>query len=221
VIAAAGTSQRCEGEDKLFFSINDKPVVAYTIEAFENCKLINDIIVVTREDRVNDITKLCEQYRFSKVSSVINGGQTRLESVLSGIRATSRNTRLIAIHDGARPCISVDVIEKTIHKADKGGAAAPAVAIASTIKKIKDGIIVQTVDRENLYEIQTPQIFRAELIKAALEKAQKKSIEITDDCMAVEMLGMLVHVVDGSRRNIKITTNEDFGIAEAFLNDEY
>ncbi|MCL2424755.1 MAG: 2-C-methyl-D-erythritol 4-phosphate cytidylyltransferase [Oscillospiraceae bacterium] len=221
VIAAAGTSQRCKGEDKLFFSINDKPVIVYTIEAFESCKLINDIIIVTREDRVEDIAKLCAQYSFKKVSLVIKGGQTRLESVLNGIHAASKKARLIAIHDGARPCINTEIIEQTIHKAEKIGAAAPAVAIASTVKKIENGVIESTVDRENLYEIQTPQIFRTEIIKAALTKAYKKSIEVTDDCMAVEMTGMSVHVVEGSRRNIKITTNEDFRIAEAFLSGEY
>jgi len=221
VIAAAGTSERCEGEDKLFFSINDKPVLAYTIEAFENSKLVNDIIIVTREDRLIDVTDLCTQYRYKKVSAVIKGGETRLESVLNGIRVASGKARLIAIHDGARPCIDLSIIEKSIHKADRIGAAAPAIPITSTVKRVVDGVIECTVDRENLYEIQTPQVFRSEIIKAALTKAHRKSIEVTDDCMAVEMLGMSVHIVEGSRRNIKITNNQDFRLAEAFLNEEY
>ena len=221
VIAAAGTSERCEGEDKLFFTINDKPVLAYTIEAFENCKLVNDIIIVTREDRLDDTTNLCAQYHFSKVSTVIKGGESRLESVLNGIHAASCKARLIAIHDGARPCIDIDIIEKTIKKAERYNAAAPAIPITSTIKKVTNGIIESTVNRESLYEIQTPQIFNADIIKSALTKAYRKSIEVTDDCMAVEMIGMSINIVEGSRRNIKITNNQDFRIAEAFLNEEY
>jgi len=209
VIAAAGTSERCEGEDKLFFTINDKPVLAYTIEAFEDCKLIDDIIIVAREDRLQEVGNLCRKYKFTKVSVVIKGGQNRLESVLNGIHAASHKARYIAIHDGARPCIDKSIIENTIHKAAKSGAAAPAIAITSTIKRVNGEVIEGTVDRDGLYEVQTPQIFRTELIKAALTKAYKNSVEVTDDCMAVEALGMLVHVVEGSRRNIKITNNQD------------
>jgi len=220
VIAAAGISERCEGEDKLFYTVNDKPVLAYTLEAFENCKLVDDIIIVVQEERIESIGKLCLEYGYKKVSKIMKGGETRPESVMNGIYAASGKARLIAIHDGARPCIDVDTIERTIHKAGKYNAAAPAISIASTVKKVDDGVITKTVDREGLYEIQTPQIFRAELIKAALTKVMKKSIEVTDDCMAVELIGVPVHIVEGSRRNIKITDNQDFRIIEAFLNEE-
>ena len=220
VIAAAGISVRCEGEDKLFYTVNDKPVLAYTLEAFENCKLVDDIIIVVQEERIESIGKLCLEYGYKKVSKIMKGGETRPESVMNGIYAASGKARLIAIHDGARPCIDVDTIERTIHKAGKYNAAAPAISIASTVKKVDDGVITKTVDREGLYEIQTPQIFRAELIKAALTKVMKKSIEVTDDCMAVELIGVPVHIVEGSRRNIKITDNQDFRIIEAFLNEE-
>jgi len=214
-------SERCEGEDKLFFTINDKPVLAYTIEAFENCKLVNDIVIVSREDRLTDIGNLCQLYNYSKVSTVVKGGENRLESVINGIHAVSSDAHLIAIHDGARPCIDTNIIEKTIHKAAKGGAAAPAIAITSTVKKVSGEVIERTVDREGLYEVQTPQIFRSEIIRAALTKAYRNSVDVTDDCMAVEMMGMLVHIVEGSRRNIKITNNQDFRVVEAFLNEEY
>ena len=220
VIAAAGVSVRCEGEDKLFFSINDKPVLAYTLEVFENCKLINEVIVVAHKERVDSISKLCSEYGFKKVSKIMSGGSVRSESVMNGIYAASRNTNLIAIHDGARPCLDIETLEKTIIAAGKHGAAAPAVAITSTIKRVENDIISATVDRDGLYEIQTPQIFRTEVIKAALTKVLKKSIDVTDDCMAVEMLGFPVHTVEGSRRNIKITDNQDFHIIEAFLNEE-
>jgi len=220
VIAAAGISVRCEGEDKLFYTVNDKPVLAYTLEAFESCKLIDDIIVVAHEDRIDSIGELCSSYGYKKVSKIMKGGATRPESVMNGIFAASGKARLVAIHDGARPCIDVGIIEKTIHKASIYNAAAPAVTITSTVKQVDDGVILKTVDREGLYEIQTPQIFRIELIKAALTKVLEKSIEVTDDCMAVEMIGVPVHITEGSRRNIKITDNQDFRIVEALLNEE-
>jgi len=218
VIAAAGISKRCRGEDKLFYNINGKPVLAHTLEAFQNCELIDDIIVVTREERYESIGELCLEYGFNKVSKVIKGGLTRPESVINGIYAASSKARLIAVHDGARPCIDTDIIERTMNKAAKYHAAAPAVAITSTTKKAEDGVIIETVDRNTLYEIQTPQIFKTEIIKGALTNVIRKEIDITDDCMAVEVLGVPVHLTDGSRRNIKITQSEDLLIAEALLN---
>jgi len=220
VIAAAGISQRCEGEDKLFYRINDKPVLAYTVDVFQNCKLINEIIIVAHEGRIDSIAGMCAENDFSKVTKIMKGGSTRLESVINGVYAASGKSRLIAVHDGARPCIDSGIIERTILCAGMYNAAAPAVAIASTIKKIDDGIISETINREGLYEIQTPQVFRSELIKAALTNAQNKSIDVTDDCMAVEILGAHIRIVDGSRRNIKITDNNDLYIIEAFINEE-
>jgi len=221
VIAAAGISVRCEGEDKLFYTVNDKPVLAYTIEAFENSSLINEIIIVADKERIDTIGQLCTHNGFKKVSKIMQGGDTRAQSVMNGIFAVSASTKLIAIHDGARPCIDTDTIERTISKAATHNAAAPAVSIASTVKKAENGAVVDTISREGLYEIQTPQIFRQEIIKAALTKALKNSIDVTDDCMAVENLGIPVYIVEGSRRNIKITDNGDFRIIEALLNEEY
>jgi len=221
VIAAAGTSQRCKGEDKLFYHIDGKPVLAYTIEAFQKCDLVNEIIVVAHEDKIGLVGEMCKEFGYDKVSSVIIGGPTRTESVLFGIYAVSKKARLIAIHDGARPCVDIDVIEKTVKKAAKFNAAAPAVSITSTVKKIERGIIVETVDRDGLFEIQTPQVFRSELIKGALTNVLKKSIDVTDDCMAVELLGAAIYTVEGSRKNIKITDNDDLMIAKSYLADTF
>jgi len=127
---------------------------------------------------------------------------------------------LIAVHDGARPCVDVDTITRTIKMAKITQAAAPAIPITSTVKRVENTIISETVDREELFEIQTPQVFRLEIIKAALSNVLKKSIDITDDCRAAEIIGVPVHIVEGSRRNIKITTIEDLSIAEAFINME-
>ena len=217
VIAAAGSSARCNGEDKLMYQISGKPVLAYTIEVFEKCDLVEEVIIVTMEEKLENIGKMCEDYGYNKVSLVLCGGETRLESVLNGIYSSSKKSQLIAIHDGARPCLDLELLEKAIHKAVKYNATAPAVPITSTIKKVEDGIIKETVDREGLVEIQTPQIFRAEIIKAALTNASKKSLKITDDCKAVELIGMPVYIVEGSRKNIKITTPEDLKLVELFL----
>ena len=220
VIAAAGISTRCEGEDKLLYAVNGKPVIAYTVEAFEKCKPVNDIIIVAHEDKVDIFGEICVKYGFKKVSLILKGGTTRLGSVLNGVYAASKKARLIAIHDGARPCVDVELINETINKAAMYNAAAPAIAITSTIKKVADGAIVETVDREGLFEIQTPQIFRSELIKAALINADRKSIDITDDCMAVEVIGAKVFITEGSRKNIKITEPEDFELVKSFLNKD-
>ena len=217
VIVAAGTSQRCKGEDKLFYLINNMPVLAHTISAFQKSTLIREIIVVAREENYDDIGELCLKYGFTKVTKIMKGGPERSESVINGVFAVSRKAQVIAIHDGARPCIEADTIEKTILAAAKYHAAAPAVEVIPTLKRVENNCITETIDRENLVEIQTPQVFRTELIKAALTNAMKKSITITDDCMAAEVLGFTVHVVEGSRSNIKITETDDLYIAESIL----
>ena len=217
VIAAAGLSQRCKGEDKLFYPIGGKPVLAYTIEAFQKCGLINEIIIVARQEQFDSIGEICKKYGFDKVAKIIKGAPTRAESVINGVFAVSGKTKLIAIHDGARPCIDIDTIENTINAAAKYHAAAPATQIIPTIKRVDNGFISETVDREGLYEIQTPQVFRSEIIKAALTNAAKKSVTVTDDCMAAEMIGVRAYIVEGSRCNIKITENGDLQIAESIL----
>ena len=200
--------------------VNGKPILAYSIDAFENCKYVKDIIIVTQEDKIEIVSEICKKFRFKKVSHVIKGGATRLESVINGVFAVSKKAPLIAIHDGARPCVDNKIIEDTILKAAMYNAAAPGIAITSTVKRTVDGVIKETVDREGLYEIQTPQIFRAELIKAALVNAKKKAIDITDDCMAAEIIGVNIHIVEGSRKNIKITELKDFEQAESFLSED-
>jgi len=218
VIAAAGNSQRCKGEDKLFFNINDRPVLMHTVEGFQNCTFVNEIIIVTRDIHLENVANLCKKYNFGKVSKVILGGETRTESVFNGVFAVSDKAKLIAIHDGARACVDSEIIERTLTTAAKYHAAAPAVEVIPTLKRVdKNNVITETVDRDSLVEIQTPQIFRAEIIKAALTNVIKKSISITDDCMAVEIIGVPVHITEGSRRNIKITENDDLQIAEALL----
>jgi len=217
VIAAAGSSKRMSGEDKLFIDICGVPVLAHTLLAFQKCGCINEIIVVTREESVQRIYELCKLYDISKAEKVIAGGETRLDSVMNGVFAVSKDSQLIAIHDGARPCIDCGIIEATVAAAGKYNAAAPALKIVPTLKRVKDGKILETVDREELYEIQTPQVFLADLIKAALTKAKKESVNVTDDCGAVELLGFPIRITAGSSNNIKLTTGDDLFFAEAIL----
>jgi len=217
VIAAAGNSQRMGGSDKLFHNLCGIPVLAHTLIAFQKCDLISEIVVVTREESLADVTKLCDKYGINKVTKVIAGGGTRLESVMNGVLAVSKKAELIAIHDGARPCIDDAIIKKTIVAAEEHHAAAPGVPVVSTLKKVFCNRIFETVNREEFVEIQTPQIFTSDVIKGALTNAIKGSLNITDDCMAVEALGVLTYVTEGSRSNIKITTKEDLKIAEVIL----
>ena len=217
VITSAGSSQRMNGEDKLLIKIKNKPIIIHTLTAFQNCDRINEIVIVTREDSLTTIENLCKEYRITKVSKIITGGVTRTESVLNGVTAVSQKATLVAIHDAARPCIEIPVIEKTINMAALKKAAAPGVPVTSTIKKIKKDVIIETVNRDDLVEIQTPQVFDADLIKGALTYVINKSIAVTDDCMAVESLGVCVYVTPGSVNNIKLTTKADIPIIETIL----
>ena len=217
VIAAAGCSERMNGEDKLFIEINGAPVLAHALCAFQKCRYINEIIIVAREECIDRISDICKQFCISKAEKIIFGGSTRLLSVLNGVFAVSKKSGIIAIHDGARPCIDQIIIERAIESAAEHHAAAPAVPISSTIKNAERSFVKMTIDREGMFEIQTPQVFTADLIKAALTNAYKKSIQVTDDCQAVEILGAAVHLTEGSRCNIKLTSSEDVTIVEAIL----
>ena len=217
VIVAAGESSRMGGEDKMLTQIHGTPVLAHTIKAFQDSNCIKEIIVVTRKEALETVSAMCRIYGFSKVTKLIVGGKTRIESVTNGVYNVSKKSSIIAIHDGARPCVSVDIIAKTAQVAAKHHAAAPGVPVTSTVKAVEKKIVQKTISREKLYEIQTPQIFAAELIKAALKKANDAEMDITDDCGAVELIGAPVHVTEGSRANIKLTTLEDFIFATAIL----
>jgi len=217
VIAAAGSSERMDGEDKLFTMVCGAPVLAYSIGAFAKSGLVNEIIVVARFDKLEQAGRLCMDYGGGKATKVITGGATRLDSVLNGVLAVSKKAKLIAVHDGARPCVPDEVVEHAITAAASRQAVAPAVKIVSTLKRAEYRKVLETVDRDKLFEIQTPQVFISELIKAALTNAVNKVAAVTDDCMAVELMGVPVYLTEGSRSNIKLTTTEDLVLIEAIL----
>lgn len=215
VVAAAGSSTRMDGQNKLFIEIGGKPVLAHTLSALEACRRIGEIIVVTRAEDIQRVALLCENNGLAKVTKIISGGATRQESVYKGVLQVSKRAELIAVHDGARPFVTETIVALAVDAAKKYAAAAPAIPVTSTIKLAKDGLVEKTIDREALFEVQTPQVFSTELLKAALSNAIDKALYITDECMAVEALGCPVRLTAGARDNIKLTTAMDIVIAQA------
>lgn len=216
VVVAAGSSQRM-GQDKMFLELEGKPVLAHTLEALEASGRVEEMVVVTREDLVGAVAALCRDLGLVKVKSVVRGGATRVESARLGAAEVSQGAKLLGIHDGARPFISPQVMERVVDKAAQTGAAAPAIPVQDTIKVAVNGVVDHTPDRSTLFAVQTPQIFDADLIRGALEKALQDNAPLTDDCSAVERLGMPVSLVEGDRNNIKLTTPADLAVARVIL----
>ena len=217
VIVAAGSSRRMGGENKLLLEIDGVPVLARTLSAFQKCAAIRDIVLVCREQDIMPYTELAKAFSIDKLCTVTRGGETRTESVLAGITAAPENAVLVAVHDGARPLVTDEVIRAAVVKAKKFAAAAPAVRVKDTIKVSTDGAVDATPDRSTLYAVQTPQVFDRDLLAAALQNAKTQGLAVTDDCSAVEALGMPVQLTDGDEENLKITTPLDLELAALIL----
>ena len=217
VIVAAGSASRMGGIDKVMASLGGTPMVARTTAAFQNCDAIAEIVIVTRPDLIRPISALCAG--MDKVRAVVAGGSSRQESVWQGLNALSEDIQLAAIHDGARPLVSNLVIDRTVRAANSYGAAAPAVPVKDTIKVVKGGLVEKTPERATLQAVQTPQVFDFDLLRGALKKAEEEKAAVTDDCSAVERLGMKVKIVEGDERNLKVTTPMDLKIAEMLLEE--
>lgn len=220
VIVAAGSSQRM-GTDKIMLPLGGRPVIAHTLSVFQASPLIDEIIVVTRHENLQNIADICVQFGIDKIRMVVEGGRTRAESALIGVCCASVDAELIAIHDGARPFVTQELIKRVFFAASENGAAAPAVTPTDTVRILNSkGTVISTPDRNLVALIQTPQIFDADLIKRALNKVITKGIEITDDCSAVEAIGGKVCIVDGDRSNIKLTSPYDICLAERILSEK-
>ena len=217
VIVAAGNASRMGGIDKVMAPLGGEPMIVKSVRTFQECDAVREIVIVTRQDLLVPIMDLC--HGFDKVKTVITGGASRPESVEKGLRALSDKVKLAAIHDGARPLITWQVIDRTIRAAASYGAAAPAIPVKDTVKVVRGGIVMETPDRSRLQAVQTPQIFDIDLLRAALKKAAEDGAQITDDCSAVERLGMSVRMVEGDERNIKVTTPLDLKIAEVLMEE--
>lgn len=218
VVVAAGASSRM-GFDKVLAQVGGVPVIVRCLEAFQQAPGVAEVVVVTREELVPDIARLCQDFGLTKVVKVIRGGETRVQSARLGTLECVRGAKLIAIHDGARPFVTVQIIEDAIAQAAVSAAAAPAVPVKDTIKLAQDGVVEQTLERGALYAVQTPQVFDADLIRAALQKALDDGAQLTDDCAAVERLGMKVALTAGDERNIKLTTPFDLLVGEALAEE--
>ena len=217
VLVAAGSASRMGGIDKVMAPLGGEPMITRTVRAFQECDAVSEIVIVTREDLIlpiRELTKSCE-----KVKAVVAGGKSRQESVGKGLNALSKDVKLAAVHDGARPLITWQLIDCCIRAANTYGAAAPAIPVKDTIKTVEGGIVVNTPDRSKLRAVQTPQVFDIDMLKGALLKAYQDGAEVTDDCSAVERLGMKVKIVEGDEKNLKVTTPMDLKIAEMLLED--
>ena len=217
VVVAAGSSERM-GVDKMLMTLGAKPVIIRTLMAFQQSPLVDDIVVVTKAEKIMGLADMIKLYDISKVTQVISGGATRMESALAGVSAVRKGAKLIAIHDGARPLVTQDLIRRVVEAANEYMAAVPAVRCVDTMKQVDaNGVIAGSVDRDSVVRVQTPQVFDADVIKGALSKAAEKNLPLTDDCSAMEMMGVKTHVVEGDTGNIKLTEPEDRVLAEAIL----
>lgn len=216
LVAAAGSSSRMGGVNKLLQPLDGIPVLIRTLTALQTAASIDEIVIATREEDIVTISQLCHTYGISKCSKVVRGGESRAHSVL--LAAMETTAEILAVQDGARPLVKPELIDDLVAAAHRCGAVAPAVPLKDTIKTVKNGgAVEQTLDRSALRAVQTPQVFEAGLLKAALQDALENHIPITDDCSAVERLGKVVFLMDGDEENLKITTPVDLIFAEAIL----
>ena len=217
LIAAAGSSTRYGGENKLLQPLDGIPVLVRTLLAIDSAQGIDEIISAAREDELLHDAELCKAFGIRKPVKVIVGGATRTESVLRAALEASPEAEFFAVQDGARPLVTPALIDEVIAAAWTHLAAAPAIPVRDTIKVAHNALVERTPDRSTLFAVQTPQVFSADLLKAALQSALTDGAAITDDCSAVERIGKEVYLTEGSEENLKITTPLDLVIAEAIL----
>lgn len=220
IIVAAGNGVRMGrcNQTKQMTELDGIPVVVRTVNAFERCDFIDEIIVVGRADELCRYAEFAEKYGWKNVKHVVPGGETRQKSVFEGFKVIDDRSEFVIIHDGARCLVTPEIIEKVARQAYIYGAATAAERAKDTIKKADgSGFIAETIDRSVLWHAQTPQIFKTELYRAAAYIAAKNGLEATDDCMLAENLGFIIKLVDCGYENIKITTPDDFDIARAIL----
>ncbi len=222
VIVAAGKGRRMGTEiSKQFLPLCGKEILAHTVEKFEKAACIRDIILVTGGDALQDVWQMAQEYGWKKIISVTEGGKERQDSVFLGLQQVPQDTEIVLIHDGVRPFVTEEILERSIAAAKETGGCVAGVPAKDTIKVCDaEGLAIATPDRSTLRQIQTPQTFRRKEILAAYEKAKADGFLGTDDASVAEYSGFPVRVIMGSYRNIKITTKEDLLIGAAFLKEE-
>ena len=218
IIVAAGKSERmgAAGTDKAFLSLVNKPVVAWSLLAFEKCPEVDRIVLVVRKEQQLAAKAVAQMFGISKLQAIVPGGNRRQESVQAGLAACDIDTRIVAVHDGARPCITPDVISEVVKLAKRLPAVTVGQRVTDTVKRVEKGsTVVATEDRGKLWTVQTPQAFQIKTLRAAYKALGKN--EVTDDCQAVELTGEPVRIYENRAPNFKITTVEDLQIASALL----
>jgi 2-C-methyl-D-erythritol 4-phosphate cytidylyltransferase len=218
IIPTAGAGKRLSGPvSKPLLLLNGKPLFIYALEAIEQSSLIDSMVVVAQKDLCGEFEEIIKQSRLHKVTRIIAGGQTRCESVYNGLKIVDEDSDMILIHDGARPLITTEIVDEAITLCQAYEAVVVAVAVKPTIKKVdqQELIVEETLNREELWEIQTPQVFKRNILLKAYQ--QRRENNPTDDAVLVEQLGVRVKVLQGDYKNIKVTTKEDLTVAEAFL----
>ena len=217
IILAAGKSERMgKGVDKAFLSLVDKPVVAWSLQAFERCSDIDRIVLVVRKEQQLAAKAVCKMFGISKLDRIVHGGQRRQESVAAGLAACDLDTRIVVIHDGARPLVTPDLASAVVAAAKRSPAVAVGRPLTDSLKSCAKGsVVTETVPRERLWTVQTPQAFQMKDIRAAFRALGRR--EVTDDCEAVELNGGVVRILPTLRPNVKITTVEDLQLAAALL----
>ena len=217
IIVAAGKSERMgTGTDKAFLSLGNRPVVAWSLIAFEKCPDIDRIILVVRKEQQLAAKAVAKMFGISKLVAVVPGGNKRQESVQAGLAVCDVDTRFVVVHDGARPCVTPEVISEVVKLAKRVGAATVGRRMTDTVKRVEKGTLVSaTEEREKLWAVQTPQAFNFRVLQNAYKSLGKN--DVTDDCQAVELSGEAVRIYENREPNFKITTVEDLQIASALL----
>ena len=205
------------GVNKILMPLGDRLVIGVTMQAFQACGSVSEIVIVAREADIPAIKAEAEAAGITKLTACTVGGSTRQESVINGVKQISKEAQLVAVHDGARPLVKPEHIEKVIKDASVFGGATLGVPVKDTIKTVNDGLISDTPPRKFLYITQTPQIFKRQLYFEGIDFALEHGLDFTDDCQLVEAIGGKVAMTTGDYTNIKITTPEDIKLAEVLL----
>ncbi len=219
IVVAGGKSERMgQNIDKAFLSLGTKPVLIYSLLAFEKCRDIEEVVLVVRKERIEAARYAVQMFGCNKVKNIVSGGNKRQDSVMAGLDVVGEDCEIVTVHDGARPCVTPELISETIKSAKAHGSGVAAVKITDTVKVVeKNMVISETIDRTKLWRVQTPQSFKRELLLKAFEVVKRKKLIVTDESSAVELISKDVRIVVATPSNIKITTPDDLVLAAALM----
>lgn len=222
IITAAGKGIRLKKDiKKQYIKLKEKPIIYYTIKKFNDLSIIDEIIVVSDKENIHYMKKeVIEKYNFNKVKIIVEGGKTRKESVYNGFNKVKNKDSIIIIHDGVRPFVDDEVIFNSVKNASRYGASIAAVKSVDTVKIVENQMVIDTLDRNKLRRVQTPQTFKYEILEKSYKLVDRNNSKITDEAFIVESAGFPIHITEGSEKNIKITTEFDLEFAEFLIKKE-